>query len=148
MRRTKCIGCIDEWNSSYSCLFGRGQEFAKPYRCLLSIEAGSLSSLAILLVTDLFHPVHGFAFEGLLDGDVGHRGRRGGTVPVLFAGWQPDDVAGADFFDGSAPALDPAAASGHDESLAQRVGVPGGASAGLEGNNRAGDARGVGSLEG
>ena len=47
-------------------------------------------------------------------------------------GGEPDDVAGADFLDRAALALDPAAAGGDDQGLAQRMRVPGGARAGLE----------------
>ena len=83
----------------------------------------------------------------LLDGDVGHgRGGRG-AVPVLFSGRKPDDVAGTDLLDGPAPALGAAAAGGDDEGLAERMGVPGGARAGLEGDAGADDARGIGRLK-
>ena len=37
---------------------------------------------------------------GLLDGDVGHEAVGGGAVPVLLAGFDVDDVAGADLLDG------------------------------------------------
>lgn len=79
----------------------------------------------ILIISDFFHPVHGFPVERLLDGDVGHGGGRTSTMPMLFAGWEPDDVARANLFDGTAPALGPTAARGDDQGLAQRVGVPG-----------------------
>ena len=62
-------------------------------------------------------------------------------------GREPDDVALLDFLDGAALALHPAAAGGDDQGLAQRVGVPGGAGAGLEGDARAADARRGGRLE-
>src|SRR4029079_1219208 len=67
------------------------------------------------------------------------RHRRGGgcAVPVFFAGCEPNDVAWADFFDRSAPALCAAAAGGDDEMLAQWMRVPCGASAGLEGDTGA-----------
>ncbi len=68
-------------------------------------------------------------------------------MPVLLAPGKPDDVARADFFDGSAPALNATAAGSDDESLAQRMGVPGSASARLEGHGGAGYTGGVGALE-
>ena len=69
-----------------------------------------------------------------------HGGRRRGAVPVLLAGRKPDDVAGPDFLDRAALALRPAAAGGDDQGLAERMGVPGGAGAGLEGDAGAADA--------
>ena len=66
---------------------------------------------------------------------------------MFFAGGEPDHVAGVNLLDGAAFALCPAAAGGHDQGLAERVGVPGGAGAGLEGDAGAGDAGGVGGLE-
>ncbi len=68
----------------------------------------------ILFVGDVFHPVDYFAVELFLQGDVGHGGGGGGAVPVLFAGGNPDDVAGADFFYGASPALHAAAARRYD----------------------------------
>jgi nicotinamidase-related amidase len=72
----------------------------------------------VLLVADVLEPVDGLAVELFLDGDVGHRRRRGAAVPMLFAGREPDHVAGTDFFDGAVPTLGPAAAGGDDERLA------------------------------
>ncbi len=62
------------------------------------------------------------------------RHRRGwrSTVPMLLARREPDHVARPNFLDRAAPALHPAAASRHDQGLAQRVGVPCCPSAGLE----------------
>ena len=59
---------------------------------------------------------------------------RGAAPPMLFARREPDDVTRANFLDRSSPTLHPAAAAGHDERLAQRVRVPRGAGAGLEGH--------------
>src|SRR2546421_12174216 len=75
----------------------------------------------ILFVADLFEPFDDFAVEGLLDGDVGHGGGRGGAVPVAFVGRAPDDVAGADLDLGLPLALYPAAALGDDQRLAERM---------------------------
>ena len=102
----------------------------------------------VLLLTDVFQPVHGFAVEGFGDGDVGEGGGGGGAVPVFFAGREPDDVAGVDGFHGAAEALDAAGAGGDDEGLAEGMGVPGGAGAGLKGDDGAADAGGVAAFEG
>lgn len=61
-----------------------------------------LRSLAVLLVADLLHPIHGLAVELFLDGDMSHRSRRGRAVPVLLAGREPDDVARANLLNGTA----------------------------------------------
>ena len=96
----------------------------------------------VLLVSDVFEPVDDFAIEAFLDGDVGHGGGRGGTVPVFFARGEPDDIAGMDFCDGSAEALGAAGAGGDDDGLAEGMGVPGGAGAGLESDGGASGACG------
>src|SRR3954468_20482789 len=86
----------------------------------------------ILLVADVFHPLDHLAVERLLDGDVRHgRGRRG-AVPVLLARREPDHVARPDLLDWASPALRQAAASGHNQCLAERMGVPRRSGAGLE----------------
>src|SRR5258705_3473535 len=91
-------------------------------------------SAAVLLVADLFHPVDVLAVERFRNSDMRHRGGRCRAVPVLFAGWKPDDIAGTDFFDRSALALRPAKAGRDYEGLTERMGVPRGAGAGLEGD--------------
>src|SRR5216684_7620907 len=99
-----------------------------------------LRSAAVLLVADLFHPVDVLAVERFRNSDMRHRGRRCRAVPVLLAGWKPDDVAGTDFFDRSALALHPAKARRDDEGLTERMGVPRGAGAGLESDVTTADA--------
>src|ERR1039457_3522030 len=95
------------------------------------VKSCSRSSL-VLFIADLFHPVNRFAVELFLNGDVCHgRGWRS-AVPMLLARWKPDDVTRPDFFDRATPALRATAASGHDQRLTQRMGVPGGASARLK----------------
>ena len=88
--------------------------------------------ILVLFVADVLHPVDYFAVLLFLDGDVGHGRRWRGAVPVLLAGGEPDDVAGTDLLDWAAPALCPAAARGDDESLAERMRVPGSPRARLE----------------
>ena len=61
-------------------------------------------------------------------------------------GREPDDVARPDFLDRAALALHPAAAGRDDQRLAQRMGVPGGARAGLEGDAGAATRAGSGAL--
>ena len=106
------------------------------------------SSRFVLFVADLFQPVNRLAVELFLNGDVRHgRGGRG-AVPMLLARRKPDDVTRPDFFDRTSPALRPSAAGGHDQSLTQRMRVPGGAGAGLKRDDCAGNPRGIASFEG
>src|ERR1051326_7642781 len=80
----------------------------------------------VLLVTDVFHPVHHLTVFLFLDSDVRH-GRGGcSAVPVLLAGREPNHVTGSDFFNRPSPALRATAACRDDQSLAQRMRVPGG----------------------
>ena len=58
-------------------------------------------------------------------------------MPVLLARREPDDVAGADLLDRAALALHAAEAGGDEQRLAERVRVPRGAGARLEGDGRA-----------
>lgn len=55
-------------------------------------------------------------------------------MPVLLTGWEPNDVSGVYLFDGTALTLHPAGAGDDDQGLAEWVGVPSGAGAGLEGD--------------
>ena len=83
----------------------------------------------IFLIAYLFQPLDDLAVERLLNCDVAHAGCRRRPVPMFFAGRAHDDIAGADFRLRTAPTLHPAAASGNDQPLAQRVGMPRGAGA-------------------
>ena len=74
-------------------------------------------SVGILLVIDLFHPVHSSAIERLLNGDVRHRCSWGGTVPMLLTWREPDHVPRSNLLDRAAPALCETAASRHDQGL-------------------------------
>src|SRR5882724_3551072 len=104
------------------------------------VEAGSAG---ILRIGYLFHPIDVFAVEPFGNSDVRHRGRRRRAVPVLFFWREPDDIARMDFFNRAALALNPTDAGGDDDGLAEWMGVPHGASAGLEGDVTAADARGL-----
>src|SRR5580704_10032175 len=101
---------------------------------LAALARGNAGLAAVLSVGDVLEPIDDLAVFLLLDGDVAHTRGGGGTVPVLFAGGEPDHVAGADFFHGATMVLRPAVAAGDDERLAEGVRVPCGASAGFEGN--------------
>ena len=80
--------------------------------------------------------------EFFLDGDVGHRRRwRRRRASASHQAGIRDHVAGPDFLDRAAPALRAAAAGGNDQGLAERMGMPRGASARLEGDAGAEDAR-------
>ena len=91
----------------------------------------------------MLHPVDSFSVLLFLDGDVGHGGCRGGSVPVLLMGRKPDDIAWVDFFDRTAFPLSESAARGNNESLAERMSVPGRPRTGLEGYTCPGYKRGV-----
>ncbi len=82
------------------------------------------SSGRVLFVTDLFHPVNRFAVELFLNGDMGHRRSWSGAVPMLLARRNPDDVPRPNFLDRASPGPCPATTNLHNQSLAQRVGVP------------------------
>src|ERR1700761_3865114 len=103
--------------------------------------------MLVLIVAHFFHPVDSFAVELFLNGDVSHgRGRRR-AMPMLFAGREPDDVAGTDFFNSTAPFLSAPATVGHDQGLAERMRVPRGARTRFKGNLRADGASGSTRLE-
>src|SRR5579863_3037131 len=101
----------------------------------------------ILLVTDMFHPVHGSAVQSLLDGDMTHRRRRRCTVPLLLTGLEPYRIARTDAFDRLAVALYSSGAGDDDQRLPQRVRVPGRARPRFEGDDRAGHSRRRAALE-
>ena len=61
-------------------------------------------------------------------------------MPVAFTRGESHGVAGADGLDGSAVGLAEAEACGDDQGLAEGMGVPGGAGAGVEGDKDAGKA--------
>jgi len=73
-----------------------------------------------LRVGHLLHPVHRRAVQLFLDGDVAHCRGLPGPVPVLLPGWEPHNVARADFLDRATLALHPAASGGDDERLPER----------------------------
>src|SRR5207245_11764427 len=105
---------------------------------MLSIDAYSAYTMSI--VAYLFLPLHALPVDLLLNGDVRHaRGRRG-SMPVLLARRDPNNIAWPDVFDFPAPLLNPSRSGRDDQDLAQRVGVPRRSSAGLEGHEGAGPA--------
>src|SRR4051794_6125099 len=85
-----------------------------------------------LLVGHLFHPVDDLAVELFLKGDMGHGRRCRSSMPVLFLGCEPDNVARPDCLDRAALALHPSASGSHYQRLTKRMGVPCGAGPGLE----------------
>jgi len=100
-----------------------------------------------MVVADFFQPVDVLAVERFLNGDVSHGCCGGGAMPMLLAGREPDHISWAYFFDRPALTLDPAQSRRDDQCLAERVRVPRGARAGLEGDVPAVDAPGRGRLE-
>ncbi len=67
---------------------------------------------------------------------------------MFFARRDPDHIAGPDLLDAGAFALNPAKSRGHDQRLAERVGVPCSAGAGFERDRRATDAGAAVACEG
>ena len=91
-----------------------------------------LTSPAILLIADLFHPIDDLTVERFLDGDVCHgRGRRS-TVPVLLAWRDRDHIAGMNLLNRTAVLLRPTATGDDDQGLTERMGMPRGACTRLE----------------
>jgi hypothetical protein len=85
----------------------------------------------------MLHPVNHLSVFVSLNRDVGHGSRWRGAMPVFLAGGEPDDITGPDLIDRASPMLSPAAPSCDDESLPERMRMPGGARAGFEGYARA-----------
>ena len=56
-------------------------------------SAPAKSHPLILSVADFFHPIGDLAVERLLNGDVRHRSRRCGAVPMFLVRRKPDDIA-------------------------------------------------------
>src|ERR1043166_6717021 len=86
----------------------------------------------ILRVGHVLEPSDGIAVERFLHCDVHHAGVGAGPVPMLFARWNPNRVAGADFAHGAALGLHPPGAEDDVQGLPERMGVPRGARARLE----------------
>src|SRR3989454_7829925 len=94
-------------------------------------------SLSVLLVADLFHPVHNLPVECLLNREVRHGSCWRSAVPMLQSWRKPNHITGPDFFDRTALALYPAHAGCDNQRLAQRMRVPCGARPWLERDTRA-----------
>src|SRR6267378_1651849 len=94
--------------------------------CFLSLRK------PVLLVRDLFQPVHCSAVQLLLKRDVRHGGGGRCTMPVLDASRIPNDVSLANHLSRAAPLLNPADTICDDQDLAKRMGVPGRSRSGLE----------------
>src|SRR2546423_3232441 len=113
----------------------------------VSLCWSGVSAPLVLLVAYLFHPVDVLTVLRFRDCDVRHRrcGRR--SMPMLQAGGKPDHIAGTNFLDRPALALNPAEAGSDDQSLAERVCMPSGARAGFERDMPATHARRIACLE-
>ena len=93
-------------------------------------------SFLVLLVRDVLHPLDAFAVERFCYSDVRQGGCLGRAVPMFFAGLEPDNVPWTDLLNRAAVAPHSSAARGNDPHLAERMSVPGGSSAWLEGYAR------------
>src|SRR3989475_7402060 len=106
-----------------------------------SADRARLSLFAVLLFTDVLHPVDVPSADRFLNGDVRHSSRRRGAVPVLDARRNSHHIARPDFLYPTAPLLDASGAGGDEQDLAGRMGVPCGAGTGLKRDQAAGRAR-------
>lgn len=113
----------------------------------MSSRIYELGSGAVLFVADLLQPVDHLPIQRLGDRNVRHRRRRRCAVPVFLTGLEPHDVARPDLLDRSAFALRAPKPGRHEQCLSERMRVPGGSRARLEGDDRAADARGRASLK-
>ena len=96
---------------------------------------------AVLLVTNVFHPLDNLPVQAFLDGNVGHGRSRRGPMPVFHSRWNPDNIALSNLLDGAAPLLNPTRAVRYDQDLTEGMRMPCTPRAGLECNLSAGCAR-------
>ena len=87
-----------------------------------------------MFVGDLLHPLHGYAIELFLYGDVRHRCIRRSAVPVFHSRWNPDNIALSNLLARASPLLNPARAFRDDQDLAERVRMSCAPRTGLERN--------------
>jgi hypothetical protein len=100
---------------------------------LISYSSGrEIGSLAVLFVGNLLHPLHGYAVELFLYGNVRHCGVWRSAVPGFNPRRNPDDVALSNLLDRASSLLNPACAVRHDQDLTERVRMPSAPRAGLE----------------
>src|SRR6266705_3992730 len=105
------------------------------------MTCGILSpSLSILLVADLFHPVHNLPVECFLNGDVRHGSCRRSAMPMLQSWRKPNHITGPNLLDRTALSLHPANTRCDNERLTKWMRVPRGARARFEGDACARDA--------
>jgi hypothetical protein len=93
--------------------------------------SSSVSS-AVLLVADLFHPLHVLPVNLLLNGDMRHPIGGGRAMPVFHARRYPDDITRLELLLFTTLLLHPAGAGSHDQGLAERMGMPCRAGTGLK----------------
>src|SRR5215470_1758397 len=89
-------------------------------------------SHAVLFVADSFLPVDDFPVQRFLNGNMSHRGRRRGAMPMLFTGRKPDHISTPDFLDRPALALRPPKTRRNDQRLTEWMCVPRGTRTRLE----------------
>lgn len=82
----------------------------------------------------MFHEISRLTIEVFLDGNMGYGSGGCGTMPMLFVGSDPGDIAWSDFPRGLTPELYQAASCCHDQGLTQRVDMPRRSCAWLEGD--------------
>src|SRR3954452_17278105 len=134
--------CIAPWLAFAAHWWESGWHHPGRHRLRPATDSCVLACLtAIICVTDMLEPLDRLAVEGFLDRQMRHRRGRRGAMPVLFPRGKPDGVAGTDLLDRSALALRQPQAGDDEQRLTERMGVPGSAGAGLEGDQRGAQTR-------
>src|SRR5207244_3700947 len=77
----------------------RARRAVRTKQLLACVTFLTLRCALVVLIADVFQPLNRLAIELFLDGNVRHRGRERGTVPMFLAGSEPDDIARPDLLD-------------------------------------------------
>ena len=71
---------------------------------MLAIDMSKpFKSGSVLLVNDMLHPINSLTLQRLLNGDMRHRCRGCGSMPMLLSSGKPDHIARPDFLNRTLP---------------------------------------------